>query len=770
VTDLAIAPTRTERYGNLILRYRWFVIPVAIGIVLLMAAGGQSLKITNDSRVFFSDDNPQLLALEALERTFTESNNVLIAIAPKDGNVFTREALGVIEQVTERGWQVPHSNRVDSITNYTHTWAEGDELIVEDLVSDASSLTEADVARVREIATTEVTLANRFVSTKGHVAAVVVNILMPEDSDLAVTEIMADIEGFIGETRVNHPELDIYLTGTVVTSKAFGDASLDDIFQLGPIIIGVIVVVMALLLRSISGTVGALTVVIFSALTAMGFAGWAGMVLSPGSAGAPTIIMTVAVAHSVHIVSTMFQAMRRGMNKHDAIVESLRINMHPVFLTTVTTAIGFLSMNFSDAPPFHDLGNLVAIGVFSAFIFSTTMLPAFLSFMPIRVRPAPVGRSPFFERFGDFVVRRRRPLLIVMIIVVAGLASGIPQVQLDDNWVRYFDDRYKFRTDSDYIAANLTGLDGFEYTLRTGEEGGITDPVYLQKIDAFADWYREQPKIAHVWSFADVMKRLNMNMHGDDPAFERLPEDRELAAQYLLLYEMSLPFGRDLNDQIDIGKTSTRMIVSGREMSAAEQRATDEKAVAWLEANAPEMAEEASGLSMMFAHISERNIQGMLQGTIIAMALISVLLMFALKSGVIGAISLIPNFIPAAMGFGLWGYMIGQVGVAAAVVTAVTFGIVVDDTIHFLSKYLRARRERGLDQADAVRFAFTTVGHALWTTTAVLAAGFIVLATSGFEVNWSLGLLTAITIALALVADFLLLPPLIMLLDRRQNR
>ena len=182
-----------------------------------------------------------------------------------------------------------------------------------------------------------------------------------------------------------------------------------------------------------------------------------------------------------------------------------------------------------------------------------------------------------------------------------------------------------------------------------------------------------------------------------------------------------------------------------------------------------EMVSEATGLTMMFAYISKRNIEGMLRGTVIAMAIISLILIVALKSLPIGLLSLLPNFVPAAMSFGLWGYLIGNVGVAASVVTAVTFGVVVDDTIHFLSKYLRARRERGLDPQEAVRFAFRSVGHALWTTTAVLTAGFIVLSRSGFEVNWNLGLLTAITIIMALAADFFFLPPLLMRLDRRKS-
>jgi predicted RND superfamily exporter protein len=225
-----------------------------------------------------------------------------------------------------------------------------------------------------------------------------------------------------------------------------------------------------------------------------------------------------------------------------------------------------------------------------------------------------------------------------------------------------------------------------------------------------------------------------------------------------------------LNDQIDVAKSSTRMTVIGRDMSAKEQRASAAAAHQWLKDNMPaHMVTEATGLTMMFAFISKRNIDGMLRGTIIAMALISLILIFALKSLPIGLLSLLPNFVPAAMSFGLWGYMIGNVGVAASIVTAVTFGIVVDDTIHFLSKYLRARRERKLDPQAAVRFAFNSVGHALWTTTAVLALGFAVLATSGFEVNWSLGMLTAMTIVIALAADFFFLPPLLMRFDRSKT-
>jgi hypothetical protein len=171
----------------------------------------------------------------------------------------------------------------------------------------------------------------------------------------------------------------------------------------------------------------------------------------------------------------------------------------------------------------------------------------------------------------------------------------------------------------------------------------------------------------------------------------------------------------------------------------------------------------------MFAHIGKRNISSMLLGTTVALVLISLVLVIALKSVKIGLISMIPNLVPAAMAFGLWGILVGEVGLALSVVTGMTLGIVVDDTVHFLSKYLRARREQNMSSPDAVRFAFANVGMALWATSVALVAGFLVLSLSAFKLNSGMGLLTAITITFALLADFLFLPPLLMKLEGKSH-
>ncbi len=757
-----------DRFAGAILRHRWPVLAIAALAMLAMTAGAGFVGVTNDYRSLFDEDNPQLAALNGLEATYGASNRALIAVAPREGSVFTRETLRAVEELTEAAWQAPHSTRVDSLTNYSHSRANGDELIVRPLVEDAGALSDPELVRVREVALDAAEIAGRLVSRDGKVAGLAIDFALPDNPDAAVIEITDYLNGLLDKARAGHPDIAYYLTGDVPLNRAFADATKDDLETLIPVVFAIITLVAAALLRSILGTVALVAVLMFAVNTTVGLAGWLGTVFNPANSGVPIIVMTVAVAYSVHVVAAALDGMGRGLDRNAAIAESIRVNAWPVFLTSLTTAIGFLSLNASDSPPFRVLGNLVAFGVFCALVYSLTLLPALLSVLPMRPRAPRAGRPAFFDRFGGFVVRRRGVLLWCSAILAVVLVTGIPRLELTDNWTKYLGERYEFRKDTDFVVDNLTGVETLEYSLDSGTEGGITEPAYLRQVEAFAEWFRKQPEVSHVQAFPDIMKRLNKNLHGDDPDFYRVPDDPDLSSQYLLLYELSLPFGRDLNNRIDIGKAATRMTVVMRSLTSQAQRELDARAQAWLRANAPGLAAEASGVTIVFAHLSQRNIESMLTGTIVAMALISLILVFVFRSLRVGLLSLVPNFIPAAMSLGLWGFMVGRVGLAGSVMTAIAFGIVVDDTIHFLTKYLKARRE-GREAPEAVRSAFRAVGHALWTTTAVLALGFLVFASSGFEVSWALGLLVSLTIVFALLADFLLLPPLLMALDRRKS-
>ncbi len=754
-------------FAEAVIRFRWLIVVATLAIVAVTASGGKYLTFSTDYRAFFSEDNPQLNAFEALQNTYSKNDNAMIVLKPKNDKVFTREFLAVVEEVTKASWQVPYSTRVDSVTNFQHTWADGDDLVVEDLVVDALNLSDAHLKRAKEVSLKEPRLIDRLINDKTDITAVNITVSMPNKHVGETTEVVSFVRNMADQIRADHPEVEVYLTGLVFMNNSFNEASQMDMQTLVPIMYLLVIIIMIAVLRSLLATLVTVVVIAFSIVTGMGLGGWAGIALTPVSANAPTIILTLAVADSIHILITFFHEMRLGRTKNEAIIESLRINHQPVFITSLTTAIGFLSLNFGDSPPFWHLGNIVAMGVMFAYLYSVFFLPAMMAILPIKVTAKEQSRTEIMDRFADWVIRFRKPLFFSTLGIFIVLAAQIPRIEINEHFNEYFDARYQFRLDNDYVTDNLTGFESVEYSLSAGESGGISNPEYLATLEKFGNWFREQPGVMYVSILTDTMKRLNKNLHGDDESFYTIPQERELAAQYLLLYELSLPFGLDLNNQINVDKSSTRFTAIMESVSTQYILELEDKAQEWLKNNAPEsMGSVGASPMIMFSHIAKRNLKSMFAGTMLALLLISAILMIVLKSVRIGLISLIPNLVPVLLTFGVWGLVFREVGFAVAVVAPVALGIIVDDTVHFLSKYVRARREQGKSAEEAVRYSFHTVGTALWVTSLILIAGFLVLSYSGFRMNAHLGLMTTIAIVSALVADFLFLPPLLMKLDK----
>ena len=744
---------------------RWATIALSLLVMLVLAAGARHIvEVDVDVRNHFGSDDPHIVALDLLEDTYALSDAALVAVAPDSGAIFTREALVAVEELTDRLWRTPWVTRVDSITNHSHSEGVEDELIVDPLIDDAGSLSDDDMERIRTIALGTEEVAGRFVSRDGRVAGLVVSVALPEDRQRGKQEVTDFLHATVAAAREAHPDIGYHLTGELVLNRAMRDAIDDEMGVLAPVALGTMLLVAILLLRSIWGTVAIVVMLVAVLASALGFTGWTGMRLFGESGAALFVLMAVTVAHSVHVIEGMVAGLRQGMDRKQAAIRSMEINTWPVFLTSLTTAIGFLSLNFADMPPFQVMGNMVAFGALCAFVWSVTLLPALLSLVPIRGRPPPAGKLDVFERLGRFVVSWRLTLLWSFGALIVVLVAGISRIDLEENWLELLDESYEFRRSTDFISENFTGVESYEYSLDSGREGGITDVEYLRRVDAFAQWYRAQPEVAHVFAVTDIMKRLNRNLHGDDPAFHVLPDDSDLAAQYLLLYEFSLPVGRDLNNLIDVERSATRMTVVLKSLSTTEKIALDNRAQAWLRENAPGLETGATGVAVVGARSIQRNIEGMLVGTTVAMGIVSLLLLFVFRSVRLGLISLVPNFVPAAMAMGLWGYAVGEVGVAASVVTAIAFGIIVDDTIHFMTKYVAARKS-GLLPSESVQSAFRSVGRALVVTTVVFGLGFMVFGASGMATNQALGLLVGMTVIIALLADFLFLPPLLMALD-----
>lgn len=766
VPGAAVQPTLFQRLLLLVVHYPRVAILLTLAITAAAATGLQHARFNNSDRVLFAADNQGLQQLQAVEARFTRDDSVVILLRPHNGDIFTPRNLGLLVDLTERAWSIPHTLRVDSLTNFQHTDVAGDELNVFDLVSNPDQLSADDIARIRDIALHEPHLVKNVISDRGHAAAINVSVITEEDGREAPA-IMAYVEKLRAEFRERYPDVDFMLSGKVAfeaTTQATTEHELQTTSLLSTL---AILVCLFIMLRSVSAVVVTLLVITLSNVVAMGAIVWTGVEITTVMAGAPAIILTLAVADSIHLLISYQQFIRDGNSKQVAMYESMRVNASPVFLTSLTTAIGFLCLNASQSPPFVDMANMVTIGVMTAWLFSMMFLPAMMMLLPVPRLGGASARHPWMDRFADFVIDHRKPVFVVSLVVFGGLAALSVKNQFNDVWIDYFDETYEVRTATDFMVHEITGHHRLQFAFPSGEANGIMTPAYMQGLDRFAGWARQQPGVEYVSSFSDTIKRLNRDMHGGDARYYRVPDERELIAQYVLMFQMSLPFGLGLENQIDMDQSAVRVNVLLGDVTSNDILAFEAASRDWIANNLPAaMQTRGAGFDLLLGQLSYENGQSMLQGTALALVLTSLLLIFALRSLKYGLLSMLPNLFPALISFGIWALVDGYIGISVSIVACMTLGIVIDNTVHLLSKYTRARTEQGLGAVAASRYAFKTVGVALIATTLVISANFGMMALSHYYPNSSMGLLTAITVAVALAVNFFFFIPVLLFIDR----
>lgn len=766
-----------EAAGNAVARFavtrKWLTLFLCVLVTLIGGYGAQNLKFSGDYQIFFGSENPELKTFLEFEGTFGKADNIIFVVIPKEGDIYQPRVIEAVHDITTQAWLIPLVSRVDSLTNFQHTYAEGDELIVEDLIFDKSEIAQAgQMARLKRIAENE-PLLHKFVTSENG-SATLINTVLQVDRKIAsnVIDTAERAKEIRLEMMEKFPEVEIKLIGANMLSSAFTTVAEKDSATLIPLMYLIIIVVMLVVLRSILATLAGLCIVILSTIFGMGVGGWLGVELTPISIAAPTIILTIAIADAVHIISALRQRMLRGMEKTQAIIEATATNTFPVSITSITTIAGFLSLNFSDAPPFHHLGNISAAGIMMAWFLSLTFLPAFLKLVPLGYKQkegASVKNSPM-KALGSVILARKNTAFGITVIACLVSIAMVPRLEFNDMWSKYFAPSLDIRQWIDGTQPHF-GTDTIEFVIDSGKPQAVLEPEFLEDVKAFSDYLRTQDNIVHVYSVSDVMKRLNKNLNEDREEFYEIPASRKKASQYLLVYELSLPYGLDLNDRIDIDRQKTRVTIYHKDISTVEARTLINDALAWFDANKGVKTTNisATGVSPLFNYIADRNLESMAQGGIILIIAIFLIMAISFKSVGIGVLSLALNIIPILVAVGIWAVISGQIGFSIAVVGAVAIGLVIDYTVHLISKYTSARKHQGKSNHDSILYAFDTAGTAIVATTVILVAGFGLLSTSVFKPNADLGLLTAIAITLAMVINFLVMPALLSFNAKRKE-
>ncbi|MEP2829414.1 MMPL family transporter [Parvibaculum sp.] len=757
-----------QKLRNPVLRFPRLTIALCLAIFAVSVAGVFQFSLSYDTRVFFNPEGADLAKLRDFESKYGQNNDVLMVLWANGRKVTEPDVLAALGDLVSEAWRLPHSTRVDSLANFPHVTAGADSFAVADLVPEPGKVTPDEAEKIERIALADPLIRDRLLASDASAAGVLVNFNLPEEASVEVQEIVAASRALAASFEADHPGIEVKLTGNVMLMAAFSEAAMSDVKVLIPVSLAITAIVMFVFVRAVLPSVAILSLLGLSSAAAMGLAGWYGYEINTGTVACPIIIMTVNMAAAVRIVTTALGALGRGLTRHEAIAEAISINLWPVTLTNATTMIGFLAMNLADAPPLRQQGNVVVVGICLAYIFTFTWLPALLSLMELR--PAVQRSERVMVLLGHFVNRYYRQLFFLCSIIVVSCAIWLGNIRLDDDFARYFDERFDYRQDSDFAEKHLTGLNIVEFDVGSGRDGGVFEPGYQEKLAAFDAWLREQPGVVSVLSISHITRRVHDAMNAGRNAETEFPSDRETIAQYFLLYELSLPYGVSLNDQINVSRSSSRVTAILRKMSSSQIRDLDERATLWLAENVPpEMQARATGVNVLFANLSGINIRSMMFATLVSVLIIAVVVGLALRSPVYGALSILLNMLPSLVGFGLWGLLYQDIGLAASVVTAMTIGLVVDDTIYFLLMYQQARA-RGLDPEGAINHVFATVGVAMLVITVSLTIGFGTLVFSGFEVNRSLGAMTALVIMSNLFIDWLMLPPVMRIMENARSR
>ncbi|MDA7599818.1 MMPL family transporter, partial [Alphaproteobacteria bacterium] len=713
-----------EKFAEFAVNNRRILVLLTFIMAFAVYAGMPNLRLDTDGRVFMGPDNPDKQTLDRFEQEFAKDDNLNVLVIPKDGKVFTPQTLAVIDDLTNDAWNLPFVRLVNSITRFQNSYADEDMMIVEDLIVDPQSVTQSEADKAREVALSRVEIRGALINDAASITQVGIIFRLP-GLDLAseVPLVMAEADPLLARYRAAHPDITFQITGSIPVGQQFAVASQDDGATLTPAMLLAMLLIVGLLLRTIVGVLSVLTIAVLSALISLGALGWSGVPLNSATAVAPLMIITLAVASTVHILSSVRQSMQETSDRE--VWAKRAISDHGLAITVAifTTAVGFLSLNFSISPPFRQLGNMVAAGMVGVWVFTMFLLPALICWLPSKQKQQQASVDRFMVALGEWVITNQRQLLLGIPVLIIGVGIGISQIKLEDDFIRYFDERYELRLATDFYEDNLGGLNVLEYAVETGEESGINSIAYLTKLDEFSTFLRAQPEISNVRSITDIIKRLNQNMNGDDTSYYRLPDSDEEASQYLFLYELSLGYGMDLTDQINVDRSAVRITAYVPRTNTAQLLALDSRIQAWFADNAPSLQSPVTGQTHVYTMISARDVPAMLQGTVLALVLISFVILLVLRNVKLGLISLVPNLVPAAMAFGLWGYAVGNVTLAVSIVVAMTLGIVVDDTVHFILKYAAARK-RGETPENSVRYAFKSVGMALTVTSLALVVGF----------------------------------------------
>ncbi|PHI20436.1 hypothetical protein CEQ90_08220 [Lewinellaceae bacterium SD302] len=577
-------------------------------------------------------------------------------------------------------------------------------------------------------------------------------------------ELMTGLEGLAADYDFH----DVHYLGPAYFQQEMVDMQIREV-TVSALVSGLLVaLIMFLIFRRPLGIIVALVSIGLGLLLFMGLLGIAGRELNAIAALYPVLMIIVGTSDVIHIMSKYIDELRGGADKESAIKTTIREIGLATLFTSITTAIGFATLITSKINPIRDFGINAAIGVMVAYVTVLLFTTSLLSFLSVD-QIVKIGRQQkFWDRLLEsaYQFTRRSPGMIkigaglVLLLCVLGISMITTNYRIESNLPK----GEKITADFLYFERELAGFRPLELAVVTKGENRVDDFAVMQEIGELEDYLREKPFIQGTASITAVYRSINQMFNNNRPDAYVLPSDSITFKRYRQLAQ-KVP---QLSTGILMNPDRTKARITNRlgDLGADSIKVFMTNTEAWIEQNIDSSLVEVkqTGTGLIIDKNAEYIRASLLQGLGLAVVIVCGLMALLFRSMKMLLISLVPNLFPLLIAGAAIGFLGIELEAGVSIVFAVIFGIAVDDTIHFLSKYKLAR-DKGLPVEEAIHLTFKETGKAIVLTSLVLFFGFLVMLFSIHPPSVTIGLLISLTLASAVVSDLLLIPLLLKWLD-----
>lgn len=763
-------------------RHRGRVLIASVSLVLASVFMATSVRMDNSFDSFFNEDDPSYSAYLKYREDFgsDEIAYLLYDASAYEHGAFNLELMQTILKLTqdlENG--LPFVQKVRSLSNAELIIGVDDGIEVVRLDEDFP-VDQAALRHFGEQFMKKTLHIGSLVSTDSRYGAIQIEMarssidvlesirldpnagdglenLYPQATDAALTRILQQPE---------YRHLQFHITGDVPVNSAFNRMVTADMNQALGLCLLLVAVLLGVFFRGyVWGVAGPMVIVILTIILTFGFMGMVGWHMDMMFSMVPSLIIALGVGNAVHIISAFRQQLAVTLDRRMALQETLRLVGTPCLLTSLTTAAGFLSLSLSPIKAIGHLAVYSAVSVMAAFVLSLVLLPFFLSLgkrMPAHVLPSRDTRFGYWlAGVTHIVLRHSKAILWGSLILVLAMGAGITRLVVDSNFLLDFHPDTPIRQATEAVDNTMGGAGSLVYLFDTKQADGIKQPALLQQMDAFQQEAAMQlPFVKKTWSLPDIIKDIHQSFHNGNPEFYVIPDDAELIAQYLLVYEMS--GGEELRNMVSADYSSAIVDVRTRMSSSSEVEKLRRHLDNWLQKYPVNAASVSfTGIGALWVKLVDYITQSQISGALLAFTVITLIMCLLFRSIKIGLISMVPNITPVIMVLGFIGWSGLTLDYMKLLIAPIAIGIAVDDTIHLMTRlhheFLRCR-----NYAEALDAALQDVGRALVTTTVVLVAGFSVFSLSQMDSQFWFGMLLSGTLVTALLADLLLMPALVL--------